>query len=144
MSSALTVRRPLSDDALAYSFAAAEHRHLALDIVIAWDTEELATYQLVPSIAEEVRAAATNHRPRLAAAAAAPWSEKYPDVETHIDVTTDAPAHVLIDRSADAGLVVVGSRGLGQCSRDPDGLGDDAEVLRHAHSPVAVIRPTTT
>ena len=133
----------LSDDALAYSFAAAAHRHLALDIVIAWDTEELATYQLVPSIAEEVRAAATNHRRELAAAAAAPWSEKYPDVETHIDVTTDAPAHVLIDRSADADLVVVGSRGLGSVRGILMGS-VSAEVLRHAHSPVAVIRPTTT
>ena len=49
----------LSDDALAFAFAAASHRHLPLDIVIAWDTEELATYQLAPAIADEVRAAAT-------------------------------------------------------------------------------------
>jgi len=131
----------LSDDALAYAFAAASHRHLALDIVIAWDTEELATYQLVPTIAEEVRAAATHHRHELAAAAAAPWSEKYPDVETHILVTTDPPAQALVDRSTDAALVVVGSRGLGSVRGAFVGS-VSAEVLRHAHSPVAVIRPT--
>ena len=133
----------LSDDALAYSFAAAAHHHLALDIVIAWDTEELATYQLVPSIADEVRAAATNHREELTAAAAAPWSEKYPDVATHLEVTTDSPAQALIDRSADADLVVVGSRGLGSVRGALMGS-VSAEVLRHAHCPVAVIRPTTS
>ena len=133
----------LSDEALAYAFAAASHRHLALDIVIAWDTEELATYQLVPTIAEEVRAAAAHHRHELAAAAAAPWSEKYPEVETHILVTTDTPAQALVDRSADADLVVVGSRGLGSLRGALMGS-VSAEVLRHAHSPVAVIRPTAS
>jgi nucleotide-binding universal stress UspA family protein len=133
----------LSDDALAYAFAAASYRHLALHIVIAWDTEELATYQLVPTIAEEVRAAAAHHRRELAAAAAAPWSEKYPDVETHILVTTEPAAQALVDRSTDAALVVVGSRGLGSVRGAFMGS-VSAEVLRHAHSPVAVIRPTAS
>ena len=133
----------LSDDALAFAFAAASHRHLPLDIVIAWDTQELATYQLAPPIAEEVRAAAGHHRRELAAAAASPWAEKYPDVETRIHVVTDVPAKALVDRSADAALVVVGSRGLG--SVRGAFLGSvSANVLRHAHGPVAVIRPTVS
>jgi len=133
----------LSDDALAYSFAAAEHRHLALDIVIAWDTEELATYQLVPSIAEEVRPPLPTTAASLPPPPPHPGRRSTPDVETHIDVTTDAPARVLVDRSADADLVVVGSRGLGSVRGILMGS-VSAEVLRHAHSPVAVIRPTTT
>jgi nucleotide-binding universal stress UspA family protein len=129
----------LSDDALAYAFAAASVRHRALDIVIAWDTEELATYQLVPTIAEEVRAAAAHHRQELAAAAA-PWAEKYPEVESHIQVVVDTPAQALIDRSYQADLVVVGSRGLGSVRGAL--LGSvSAEVLRHSHCPVAVVRP---
>ena len=133
----------LSDDALAFAFAAASHRHLPLDIVIAWDTEELATYQLAPAIAEEVRAAANHHRHELAAAAAAPWAEKYPDVETRIHVVTDVPAKALVDRSADVALVVVGSRGLGSVRGALMGS-VSADVLRHAHCPVAVIRPTVS
>ena len=129
----------LSDDALAYAFAAASVRRRALDIVIAWDTEELATYQLVPTIAAEVRAAAAHHRQELAAAAAAPWAEKYPEVESHIQVVVDTPAQALIDRSYQADLVVVGSRGLGSVRGAL--LGSvSAEVLRHSHCPVAVVR----
>jgi nucleotide-binding universal stress UspA family protein len=130
----------LSDDALAFAFAAASHRHLPLDIVIAWDTRELATYQLAPSIAEEVRASATHHRRELATTAAAPWAEKYPDVESTVHVVTDEPARALVDRSVDSALVVVGSRGLGSVRGALMGS-VSAEVLRHAHSPVAVIRP---
>jgi nucleotide-binding universal stress UspA family protein len=126
---------------LAYAFATASHRHLDVDVVIAWDTEELATFQLVPTIAEEVGAAAAHHRHELAAAAAAPWSEKYPDVETHIQVTTEPAAQALVERSTDAALVVVGSRGLGSVRGALMGS-VSAEVLRHAQCPVAVIRPT--
>ncbi len=68
----------LSDDALAYAFAAASNHHLTLDIVMAWDPDELATYHLVPSVADEVWASATHQRYELAVAGAAPWSEKYP------------------------------------------------------------------
>ena len=140
LSASAAVVRMLDERTVAVPGAAG---HLALDIVIAWDTEELATYQLVPTIAEEVRAAAAHHRHELAAAAAAPWSEKYPEVETHILVTTDTPAQALVDRSADADLVVVGSRGLGSLRGALMGS-VSAEVLRHAHSPVAVIRPTAS
>ena len=133
----------LSGDALGYAYAAASRRHMDLDIVMAWDTDDLEPYQLVPTVAEEVRAATVHHRLELTAAAAAPWSEKYPDVKTHIDVTTKAPAQALIDRSLHAALVVLGSRGLGSVRGALMGS-VSAEVLRHAHSPVAVIRPSAS
>jgi nucleotide-binding universal stress UspA family protein len=130
----------LSDDALAYAFTTASQAHLPLDILIAWDTTELVSYQLAPAIAEEVRATAHHHRHELAAAAAAPWAEKYPDVEYTVHVTTDSPAQALIDRSRDAALLVIGSRGLGSVRGALVGS-VSAHVLRHAHSPVAVIPP---
>jgi nucleotide-binding universal stress UspA family protein len=130
----------LSDDALAYAFTTASQAHLALDILTAWDTAELVSYQLAPTIAEEVRATADHHRHELAAAAAAPWGEKYPDVDYTVHVTTDSPAQALIDRSRNATLVVIGSRGLGSVRGALVGS-VSAHVLRHAHSPVAVIPP---
>jgi nucleotide-binding universal stress UspA family protein len=64
-------------------------------------------------------------------------------VEVRIHVTTDRAADSLIARSADAALVVVGSRGLGSVR----GLllgSVSGELLRHAESPVVIVRPSTT
>ncbi|HEU4331513.1 MAG TPA: universal stress protein [Lapillicoccus sp.] len=131
---------PLSDDALAYAFGAASQRRVPLDLVIAWDTDDLATYQLAPALVEEVRTAAVHHRQELAEAAAAPWVEKFPQVEFHVHVTPEPAADALVERSRNAALLVVGSRGLGNLRGAV--LGSvSAAVLRHAHSPVAVIRP---
>ena len=58
-------------------------------------------------------------------------------------MVTDVPAKALVDRSADAALVVVGSRGLGSVRGALMGS-VSADVLRHAHCPVAVIRPTVS
>jgi nucleotide-binding universal stress UspA family protein len=62
-------------------------------------------------------------------------------VDTSIQETTDLPQKALVDRSTDAALLVVGSRGLGSVRGALMGS-VSAEVLRHAQSPVAVIRPT--
>jgi nucleotide-binding universal stress UspA family protein len=68
----------------------------------------------------------------------------HPDVRTAVTVVTDGAAHTLIERSAGAGLVVLGSHGhslvvglLGSIS---------IAVSAHAHSPVVVVRgePRTT
>ena len=58
-------------------------------------------------------------------------------------MTTKAPAQALIERSLHAALVVLGSRGLGSVRGALMGS-VSAEVLRHAHSPVAVIRPSAS
>lgn len=134
---------PLSDDALAYAFAAAAQHRLPLDLVIAWDTDVLAMYRLAPSLVDEVRAAAEHHRHELAEAAAAPWVEKFPQVEVRVHVTPEPAAQALVDRSRGAALVVVGSRGLGNLRGAL--LGSvSAEALRHAHSPVAIVRPAAS
>lgn len=74
----------------------------------------------------------------LVGAAVQAWQEKYPDVPVQT-LTIDArPAPELIDRSADAALVVVGSRGQGFAGLM---LGSVSQhVLRHAECPVAVVR----
>ncbi|MEP6631434.1 MAG: universal stress protein [Lapillicoccus sp.] len=130
---------PRSVDALGYAFAAAALRGLPLDVVTCWEPEELATYRLSPTVADEVRAAKAGHHRDLALAAASPWREKYPDVEIRIHVTTDHPAVGLVSRSFDAALVVVGSRGLGSV-RGPLLGSVSSAVLHGCLRPVAVVR----
>ncbi|MEP6631875.1 MAG: universal stress protein [Lapillicoccus sp.] len=130
---------PRSADALGYAFAATALRSLPLDVVTCWEPEELATYRLTPTVADEVRAAAAGHHRDLTVAAAAPWREKYPDVEIRIHVTTDHPAFGLVSRSSHAALVVVGSRGLGSV-RGPLLGSVSSAVLHGCRCPVAVVR----
>lgn len=62
-------------------------------------------------------------------------------VETETLVSSNLPAPTLIDMSKDAGMVVVGSRGLGAFRRGLIGSVSTA-VAQHAHCPVAVIHET--
>jgi nucleotide-binding universal stress UspA family protein len=57
-----------------------------------------------------------------------------------LEAVCDLPASALVDRSADADLLVVGSRGLGGFKSLLVGSVSD-ECLRHAHCPVALVRP---
>jgi nucleotide-binding universal stress UspA family protein len=72
-----------------------------------------------------------------------PWRQKYPDVGLAEKLVHGANvAEELIGESADAGLVVVGTRGhggfvgllLGSVS---------LSVAQHAHCPVAIVRPVS-
>ncbi|HEX5813102.1 MAG TPA: universal stress protein [Pseudonocardia sp.] len=71
--------------------------------------------------------------------AVVPWRERYPDVEVLEKSVLGNAAALLVDESAAAELLVVGSRG-----RDGFGgllLGSVSHAaLHHAHCPVAVVR----
>jgi nucleotide-binding universal stress UspA family protein len=63
----------------------------------------------------------------------------HPSVEVETTVVEGQPARVLVDMSADADLLVVGSRGLGGFS----GLllgSVSQQCVHHAHCPVTVVR----
>jgi nucleotide-binding universal stress UspA family protein len=68
-----------------------------------------------------------------------PLTEKYPDVQVDIVVADGDPAHLLVDASQSAQLVVVGSRGHGGFA----GLllgSVGLHLIHHAHSPVLIAR----
>jgi nucleotide-binding universal stress UspA family protein len=86
-----------------------------------------------------------HHRSETAGAvlseALEPWRTKFPDVRlAETLVRSGNVAEELVDESADAGLVVVGTRGHGGFA----GLllgSVSLSVAQHAHCPVAIVRP---
>ncbi|MGV8875636.1 MAG: universal stress protein [Rhodococcus sp. (in: high G+C Gram-positive bacteria)] len=71
------------------------------------------------------------------------WSEKYPDVVVEHIVQQGNPAHLLVDLSTRAGLVVVGSHGRGVVARALFGS-TSSNLTRHAHCPVMICRDLST
>ncbi|OZC50326.1 hypothetical protein CH286_06870 [Rhodococcus sp. WWJCD1] len=67
------------------------------------------------------------------------WAEKYPDVSVEHIVQQGNPAHLLVDLSKRAGLVVVGSHGRGVVARALFGS-TSSNLTRHAHCPVMICR----
>ncbi|MEU8120413.1 universal stress protein [Spirillospora sp. NPDC049024] len=123
----------LADDpapALDHAFAAAAARDARLRVLHAWRPA-------APPVGSgvDVQLAANARYDRLAAALA-PWRERRPDLKVVEDVVIGHPVEMLAQASADADLVVVGSRGrsfpLGSVGHG---------VVHHAHCPVAVVRP---
>jgi nucleotide-binding universal stress UspA family protein len=68
----------------------------------------------------------------------APWQERYPGVEVETEVVRDRPSHALLERSAGARLLVVGSHRHNAAHRVL--LGSISHTtLYHAECPVAVV-----
>jgi nucleotide-binding universal stress UspA family protein len=73
------------------------------------------------------------------AEALAGWAEKYPDVEVHKQVVRGHPVEVILEESAGAELLVLGSRGRGGFAGLL--LGSVSQgVLHRTPCPVAVVR----
>ena len=137
---------PISEAALAYAFEAAALRGAPLLAVHAWrDVPLLAVHAerdvpLDPMTWASLdwdaveRQAQADLAERLAG-----WREKYPDVDVQRLVAQDRPAKVLVEQSAGAQLVVVGSRGRGGLAGLLLGSVSHA-VLHRAECPVAIVR----
>jgi nucleotide-binding universal stress UspA family protein len=68
------------------------------------------------------------------------WAERYPDVEIEEDLVQAKPRQRLLERSSQACVLVVGSRGRGGFTGLLVGSTSQA-MLHHAECPVMVVRP---
>jgi nucleotide-binding universal stress UspA family protein len=127
---------PVSEAALAFAFDAAVARGVDLVAVHAWSStaidEALESFVDWDASAEDAVLAE-----RLAG-----WGQKYPQVTVRRAVVRDGAVQALVDASAGAQLVVVGSRGRGNAVGLLLGSVSHG-VLHGAHCPVAVVRPGT-
>ncbi|GAA3112578.1 universal stress protein [Streptosporangium carneum] len=126
---------PYCEPALAYAFEQARLRGGALRALHAW---QLPVHAFAPEIIydmDEIRLSQLKVvRDRIGA-----WQEKFPEVTVLEDVQSAHPVDALVDASARAALVVVGSHGRGTLGSMM--LGSVSRgVLHHAHCPVAVVR----
>lgn len=121
-------------EALGLAFAEAKLRDAEVVAVVAWPADlEPGPAPLLDAGA--LREFAGERLVRLVA----PWREKFPDVPVRTEVVIGQPREVLIAEAENAGLLVVGSRGLGGFRGLLLGSVGHA-LLHHAASPVAVVR----
>ncbi|GAA5152256.1 MULTISPECIES: universal stress protein [Amycolatopsis] len=130
---------PTSVKALGAAFEEACRREVPLVAVHAWSDYEYVTAVPVEYAVLDLEPA-EEEQARVLAESLAGWQEKYPDVPVERVVVKDRPRHQLLDWSAKAQLVVVGSRGRGGFQGLL--LGSTSQALVHrAQCPVMVVRP---
>lgn len=127
----VNAREP-AEAAVDFAFDAARVRGVRLRAVHAWRFPSCAA-ELPFGVPEEDRGAWEDHEVQLLADVLRPWREKYPQVPVLEDVRLLPPAQALFQRSASAGLVVVGRR--------PGGASGAVRrvLLRESLCPVAVV-----
>jgi nucleotide-binding universal stress UspA family protein len=127
---------PVSEAAIAFAYQAAAERGVPLLAVHSW-TEAFAAPALTALM---YRSEDQAYEEELLAQRLAGWAQKYPEVEVERIVVHDRAAHILIEKSRSAQLVVVGSRGHGEFAGLV--LGSVTNALVHkAACPVAIVRP---
>jgi nucleotide-binding universal stress UspA family protein len=124
---------PVSEMATAIAFDEASRRHVDLIALHAWSDSRMLDF---PGMDWATMSASEDEvlGERLAG-----WHERYPDVMVDRQVVCDRPARQLIEHSAAAQLVVVGSHGRGGFAGML--LGSvSAAVVQSARTPVIVAR----
>ncbi len=128
----------LSEAVLAFAFEQASERGVGLTAMLTWDVPYLNVPGRVGPIPADVLKAESEHAATVLAESLAGWQERYPDVAVKSRADYGQARSSLIDASAGAILLVVGSRGRGGFLRLLLGSVSLA-VLNSAHCPVAVI-----
>lgn len=126
---------PSSTAALETAFDIASAQHRPLDVVHTWSADDT----FIDRNSYLQRAEQVETHERMLSESLAGYTEKYPDVRVHRQVTDGGAVPTLVAMSKAAELVVVGSRGrtglaslLGSASRD---------LVERAHCTVMVVRP---
>lgn len=130
---------PASMRALAAAFDEASWRGVPLVALHSWRDADYVTATPVQSAVVE-STPTDEEQARVLAESLAGWQEKYPDVAVERVVLKDRPRHCLLEWSAKAQLVVVGSRGRGGFQGLLLGSTSQA-LMHHARCPVLVVRP---
>ena len=137
---------PISEAALAFAFEAAALRGAPLLAVHAWRDVPLVAVHAERDVPLDPMTwasldwdAVEQQAQAELAERLAGWRDKYPDVDVQRLVVQDRPAKVLVEQSAAAQLLVVGSRGRGGLAGLLLGSVSHA-VLHRADCPVAIVR----
>ena len=115
-------------------------RGWTLDLVTAWDPAQATSffgYDYGGIAVAAAEAAEESLRD-----ACSYLKDNHPEIPVHSEVVEGAPASVLCERSRGAGILVLGSRGLGGFSSLALGSVGQA-CVHHAHCPVLIVRPKT-
>ncbi|MEV7007498.1 universal stress protein [Streptosporangium sp. NPDC051022] len=126
---------PECGPAVGFAFEQARLRGGGLRALRAW---QVPLHAFMPETVHDI-AGIRQEQQRLVADALAPWRERFPEVEVVQEVTCSHPVPALVDVSAQAGLLVVGSHGRGALGAMVMGSVSRG-VLHRAHCPVAVVR----
>ena len=126
---------PPAEDALGVAIAEADLRRVPVRAVWAYPAlDPTVVPKGPPYVVDE-----TDRREAVAPAIER-WRQTFPDVEVEVVVVEGAEATTLIEASASAQLVVVGTRGRGGFAGLRLGsIG--LHLLHHSHCPVLVVRP---
>ncbi|WP_445189155.1 universal stress protein [Pseudonocardia sp. Cha107L01] len=125
---------PSCAPAIGFAFQAARQRGVGLTAVHAWSPDTPADVEAVrgdPMLAEYLGMCSVEHT-------LACWRDLYSEVPVVIKVVQTDPAGALIAESAGAALVVVASAGRARLLGTPR-ASVGRTVLRHAHSPIAIV-----
>jgi nucleotide-binding universal stress UspA family protein len=124
---------PVSELATAIAFDEASRRHVELIALHAWSDSRIFDF---PNLDWS---SLRSSEDAVLAERLAGWQERYPDVKVHRQVVCDDPTRQLIERAAEAQLLVVGSHGRGGFAGML--LGSvSAAVVQSARMPVIVAR----